>query len=342
MHRSLQLALSGAGRTAPNPMVGAVLVHDGRVIGEGYHEVYGGPHAEVNCINSVLPEDRLLIAKSTLYVSLEPCDHFGKTPPCTELILSHSIPKVVVGCRDLHEKVNGAGLDRLRSAGVEIMEGICEQEANMLNRRFFTFHRKKRPYIILKWAQSSDGYIGKRNERIAISNELTNRLVHKWRSEEAAIMVGTETAITDDPSLTTRLWSGSNPVRVVFDLKDRLPDKLVLFGSEAPTIILSGSKEYEKDNILYLKLNLHEDTLAQAMQILHRQNIQSVLVEGGAKLLQSFIDAGSWDESRVIVNNHLVLSSGIISPSLQGREASQKEEIRGDSILYYNNSENNC
>ena len=242
MQRCLQLAAMGAGHTAPNPMVGAVLVYADRVIGEGFHRQYGGPHAEVNCINSVTKDDLPLLAKSTLYVSMEPCSHFGKTPPCTDLIIEKKIPTVVIACRDGYHKVNGKGIEKLRAAGINVIVGILEREALELNKRFFTFHQHQRPYIILKWAQSKDGKVAPLNlpagrqvphsggnleqskgKRLLISNEVTDRLVHKWRSEEAAILVGTNTALQDDPALTTRFWPGRDPVRLVIEMELKLP-----------------------------------------------------------------------------------------------------------------------
>ncbi len=237
MHRCLELARLGAGYVAPNPMVGAVLLHEGRIIGEGWHKEYGKAHAEVNCINAVKESERQFISQSTLYVSLEPCAHHGKTPPCTDLIIRHKIPRVVIGCRDSFKEVDGKGIEKLKAAGIEVETAVLEQECRELNKRFFTFHTKQRPYIILKWAQTSDGFIAPlippkvgisepQTQRLFISNEYSNILVHQWRSEEAAIMVGTNTALLDNPELTTRLWPGPSPVRLVIDLNLRLPDSL--------------------------------------------------------------------------------------------------------------------
>ena len=224
MYRCLQLAGKGAGHVAPNPMVGAVLVHNDRILGEGYHQVYGQAHAEVNCINSVLPDDVPLIPDSTLYVSLEPCAHFGKTPPCADLIIKKQIRKVVIGCRDPFKEVDGKGIERLKAAGIEVISGVLEAACTDLNKRFFTFHTFNRPYVILKWAESANGKIsGSGNERVFISNAWTNTLVHKWRSEESAIAVGTNTAMLDNPFLTTRLWPGRNPVRILLDKKLIIP-----------------------------------------------------------------------------------------------------------------------
>ena len=238
MTRCLQLAQLGAGNVAPNPMVGAVLVYEEKIIGEGYHRKYGEAHAEVNCINSVKESNRELIEKSTLYVSLEPCSHYGKTPPCSDLIIQNKIKKVVIGCQDIYKEVSGKGILKLRNAGVEVISGVLEKESVDLNKRFFTFHQKFRPYIILKWAQTANTKIGSTNERILISNEYTNRLVHKWRSEEAAVLVGTNTAVQDDPFLTTRLWKGKNPVRIVIDKELKLPPSLNIFDTNSQTISL--------------------------------------------------------------------------------------------------------
>lgn len=240
MHRCLQLARLGAGAVAPNPMVGAVLVHEGRIIGEGYHRQYGCPHAEVDCLQSVLEGDKHLIPQSILYVSLEPCAHFGKTPPCADLIIGHKIPHVVVGCRDPFPAVNGKGIEKLQAAGTHVEAGVLEAACRKLNERFFTFHQQHRPYVVLKWAQTADGKMAKDGpERLLISNAMTNRLVHRWRSEEMAILVGTNTAWADNPSLTTRLWPGPNPVRLVVDLHLRLPKNLHLFDASAPTLVFN-------------------------------------------------------------------------------------------------------
>ncbi|HVZ96536.1 MAG TPA: bifunctional diaminohydroxyphosphoribosylaminopyrimidine deaminase/5-amino-6-(5-phosphoribosylamino)uracil reductase RibD, partial [Chitinophagaceae bacterium] len=264
MMRCLQLAKLGAGNVAPNPMVGAVLVHEDRIIGEGYHQNYGEAHAEVNCINNVAGSDKHLIDKSTLYVSLEPCSHYGKTPPCTDLIIRNKIPRVVIGCRDVYKEVAGRGIQKLQNAGVEVICDVLKQESICLNRRFFTFHTQFRPYFILKWAQTANNKIGAVEKRMLISNEHTNRLVHKWRSEEPAIMIGTNTALQDDPLLTTRLWKGKNPIRIVIDGKLKLPDSLSLFNNEAKTIVFNFHKNETKDNTRFIKLeneNIVEEIL---------------------------------------------------------------------------------
>jgi diaminohydroxyphosphoribosylaminopyrimidine deaminase / 5-amino-6-(5-phosphoribosylamino)uracil reductase len=336
IQRCLQLAVLSAGEVAPNPMVGAVLVHDDIIIGEGFHKRYGEAHAEVNCINSVSEHNRPLIEKSTIYVSLEPCAHFGKTPPCADLIIANRIPKVVIGCKDNYVEVNGRGIEKLRSAGIEVTEAVLEKEAVELNKRFFTFHQEGRPYIILKWAESSDRKIAKADfTRIAISNEISNRLVHKWRSEEAAIMVGTNTALYDDPFLTTRLWKGNDPVRILLDKNLKVPASHHLLDAKTATIIFNSIKDEEKENVVYSKLAADEFVIHQVLQKLHQLKIQSVLVEGGATLLQSFIDEGYWDEARVITNEQLIIGDGINAPVLNNQQLFKTENYFSDNIHYY-------
>ena len=337
MRRCIELALLGAANVAPNPMVGAVLVHNNRIIGEGWHQQFGAPHAEVNCINSVVETDIPLIPGSTLYVSLEPCTHFGKTPPCSDLIIQKKISKVIIGCRDLFEEVNGKGIEKLKNAGIEVINGVLEEECKELNKRFFTFHTKQRPYIILKWAQTADGKIaadGK--QRLLISNEYTNHLVHQWRSEEAAILVGTNTALLDDPSLTNRLWTGKNPVRMVLDMSLRLPSHLKLFNQQQRTIVFNGLKQEENENVLYSQINPDDDINQQILDVSYKLKLQSILVEGGTKLVQSFIAKGLWDEARIISNEELVISNGLAAPSLNNHPV-KTEKIYSDTIRYYTN-----
>ncbi len=335
MYRCLQLAQLGCGHVAPNPMVGAVLVFNNRIIGEGYHAQYGKAHAEVNCINSVAEIDKVLIEKSTLYVSLEPCVHFGKTPPCTNLILQHKIPKVVIGCSDSFGEVNGKGIQQLKDNGVQVVYGVLENECRELNNRFFTFHTKQRPYITLKWAQSKNGKIaGKSNERIFISNDITNRLVHKWRTQEAAIMVGTNTALNDNPLLTARLWEGKNPVRILLDETLKVPITNSIFNADAKTIVFNAIKTAEEKNIQYHKLN--NFNLSVVLNALYNLNIQSVLVEGGGKLLQSFIDSNLWDEIRVIENTEVSIEDGLQAPIIKNAYLTKKEISLTDTISYYN------
>jgi diaminohydroxyphosphoribosylaminopyrimidine deaminase/5-amino-6-(5-phosphoribosylamino)uracil reductase len=336
MHRCLQLAKLGAGQVAPNPMVGAMLVYQDCIIGEGYHEHYGQAHAEVNCINSVSEANLLLIEKSTLYVSLEPCAHYGKTPPCADLIIQKKIAQVVIGCRDSYEEVNGRGIEKLLKAGVVVIAGILEKEALDLNKRFFTFHTKKRPYIILKWAQSQDDKIAKEDfSAVKISHDITNRLVHKWRSEEAAILVATNTALYDNPSLTNRLWQGNNPTRLVIDRQLKLPESLHLFDRSVKTIVFNQLKDEERNGLLFYKLSDEEKLLPGLLNALYQLKIQSVLVEGGAKLLQSFIDADCWDEARVITNEEMMIGNGIQSPQLKNNYLIEADKIGQDIASYY-------
>ena len=347
MARCIELAKLGAGNVAPNPMVGAVLIYDNKIIGEGYHQKYGKEHAEVNCVNSVKEQDMPFIERSTMYVSLEPCSHFGKTPPCVDLLIKNKIKKVVIGCIDIYEEVAGRGIQKLQAAGTEVLTRILEKECVDLNKRFFTLHQKFRPYIILKWAQSVDGKIsGKTSpspvlngktpiERIFISNDYSNRLVHKWRSEEAAILVGTNTAMLDDPLLTTRAWTGSNPVRVVIDKKLQLPSRLKVFSNETKTIIYNTLKDATMENLAYIKLE-NGNFMEQLLHSLFEMNIESVLVEGGAKTLQSFIDNDLWDEARVIINEDLFIEEGVAAPRLKNCVLKKKERLFEDVIYYYN------
>lgn len=374
MQRCLELAKLGAGYVAPNPMVGAVLVFENRIIGEGYHQKYGEAHAEPNCIASVKEEDRSLIPQSTLFVSLEPCAHFGKTPPCADLIVEKKIPKVVIGCRDPFVEVNGKGIEKLKAAGVEVELGVLENECRELNKRFFTFHIQHRPYVILKWAQTLDGKIGPHpklppkeegivavqpfpvgragGSRLLISNQHTNRLVHKWRSEEMAIAVGTNTALFDDPELTTRLWPGNNPVRIVVDMDLRLPNSLKLFNSKTPTIVFNtkehnlplqkiSGKELQEIGVGYYKVTEDVSLVHQMMNALYRMNIQSVLIEGGSYLLQSFIDEGVWDEARVITNEQLSIGAGLPAPVLKNGSLQSCEQLFSDAVRTYKNTKIN-
>lgn len=338
MHRCLTLAKKGAGYVAPNPMVGAVLVCDNRIIGEGYHQQYGKPHAEPDCINSVTAKDKALLSSSTLYVSLEPCTHFGKTPPCVDLIIKNKIPRVVIGCRDPFKEVDGKGIEKLIAAGINVSVGIAEKECRILNNRFFTSQINKQPYVILKWVQSSNGKISSGvKERVQISNNYSNRLVHQWRSEEAGILVGTNTALWDDPLLTNRLWNGPSPVRMVLDLNLRLPLSLNLF-KDFNTIVFNRYKNEEKDNVRYYQIKDDELLPKQLLAAMLELGLQSVIVEGGARLLQSFIDAGLWNEARIITNNELELSEGIAAPMLSTIAIMKEKNLFSDTITYFHNN----
>lgn len=309
MHRCLQLAALGLGHTSPNPMVGAVIVHHDRIIGEGYHHRCGEAHAEINAINSV--KDTALLKESTLYVNLEPCSHFGKTPPCADAIIRHGIPKVVIGSIDYHDKVNGAGVRKLRDAGVEVIENVCREECEELNKRFFTFHRKHRPYIILKWAQTRDGFmdIDRNNANVTsywITNPALKVLSHKWRSEEDAILVGYRTMLNDQPQLTTREYPGKNPQRFVMQR-----------GGE----IIS--------TLPYTPL---PDNVKDAIEKMYQLNIQSVIVEGGKNTLEKFMAAGLWDEARILVGNQ-TWGKGLSAPNIP--EIPEKTVFIDDNQLIY-------
>ncbi len=326
MLRCLELAQKG--KVAPNPMVGAVLVANERIIGEGYHKEFGARHAEVSALSSVRSRDKQLIKRSTLYVNLEPCSHQGKTPACTDLILKQGIPKVVIGSLDPNPQVSG--IEALQ--GIEVETGLLEQDAEYLNRRFYTFFQKQRPYVILKWAETRDGLMAPDIPKQQwISNESAQILNHKWRSEEMAIMVGTNTALIDDPELTVRNWQGTNPIRVVIDRNLSLNPKLKLFDRSTPTLVFNNSMEKKETNLERIRIDFNNKIIPQILAALHQRNIQSLLVEGGPKLLKSFVDAGLWDEARYFVGN-AEFKSGLKAPQPEGREVSA--EMIGDNELH--------
>lgn len=321
MQRCIGLALKGSGHVSPNPMVGAVLVHEGVIIGEGYHHFWGGPHAEVDCVNSVPPELQELIPRSTLYVSLEPCAHHGKTPPCADLVIAQNIPEVVIGCVDLFSKVAGKGIEKLRQAGIGVTVGVLEDACRYLNRRFFTFHEQLRPYVVLKWAQSADGFIAPPDRSpVRISNPYADRLVHRWRTEEAGIMVGTQTALLDNPRLTARLWPGKSPVRIVLDLDSKVPGSHYVKDGSVRTLILTSAE-----------IDAEQALVPQVLAQLHKESVLSVIVEGGALLLQQFISGGHWDEARVITGQ-MALSGGLPAPVLKNALLKESAYIAGDRI----------
>lgn len=318
-------------------MVGAVLVHNGKIIGEGFHQKYGEAHAEVNCIDDALQHAPGLISSSILYVSLEPCAHFGKTPPCADLIVQHKIPRVVVACRDSFEQVNGRGVEKLKIAGIEVTEGVLEREAIELNKRFFTFHNLQRPYIVLKWAQTADGFMALGGKsRLLISNEITNRLVHKWRTEEAAILVGANTAVADDPLLDNRLWPGKAPVKIIIDPNLTCSESLRMFQQGEQVIVANVIRSSDDGKVVYLKAN-HGDFLKEIIAQLYEKKISSILVEGGRQTLRPFIDAGLWDEARVITNTNLTVGSGLRSPELLNAENINEQFILNDRIEFFKN-----
>lgn len=336
MLRCVELARQGSSAVAPNPMVGAVLVHGQRIIGEGWHEVYGGPHAEVNCIRSVQPQDHHLIPSATMYVSLEPCAHFGRTPPCADLIIAQKIPKVVVGSLDPFPDVNGKGIAKLRAAGVSVETGVATEACEALNRRFFTFHRQHRPYIVLKWAESANRKIAANgDDRLLITNTLSNRLVHQWRSEESAILVGTKTALLDDPALTNRLWTGRNPIRLVIDMRLTLPEHLHVFDGQSPTIIFNTLRHDVEGQLKFYQVTEDVDLVDQILNALYVLNIQSVLVEGGAKTLQSFLDKDCWDEIRVLTNTSLHVDQGLPAPAVPVYGKKETLTLLNDLVTIY-------
>ena len=333
--RCIQLALNGAGNVAPNPMVGAVIVYQDTIIGEGYHARYGEAHAEVNAIRSV--KDESLLKEATIYVSLEPCSHYGKTPPCVDLIISKQIPRAVIGCMDPFPKVSGRGIQKLRDAGVDVTIGVLEEECQKLIERFVTFNLKKRPYILLKWAESSDGFIDYQRtggKPVQLSSSLTSQLVHQLRAGYSAILVGRKTALLDNPSLTTRHWFGKNPVRLVIDKELCLPLHLHLFDGSVPTIVFTQKENTPSiEQTEYIQLDFSKNILPQIMEILYQRNLQSLIVEGGSKLLQSFIDIDLWDEARVEVSP-MLLEEGIKAPKLDEKYTFLTETFFGRNVKY--------
>ena len=337
MLRCIELAKKGLGTTYPNPLVGSVLVYNDKIIGEGWHQQSGKPHAEVNAIQNVKEKSQLKDA--TIYVSLEPCSHFGKTPPCADLIIENGIKNVVVGSIDPNQKVAGRGIKKLKEAGCIVTEGVLKNECNELNKRFFTYHIKKRPFIILKWAETEDSLIAPNIKDeinpIWITNKQSRQLVHKWRTEEEAILVGTQTVLDDNPSLTSRDWKGNSPIRIVLDRDLKiLIDFSVLDGS-VKTIILTEKEVDKRENIFHETINFSKDISNQICDLLYRYKIQSVIIEGGAKTIQTFIDANLWDEARVFTGTS-VFNKGIKSPVLSAIISSE-EKIKDDTLKIYRN-----
>lgn len=330
IRRCIQLARNGMCNAAPNPMVGAVIVHNDRIIGEGYHARCGEGHAEVNAIRSV--KDESLLQESTIYVSLEPCSHYGKTPPCADLIIRKGIPRVVVGCVDPFSLVSGRGIQKLKDAGIDVKVGVLEAECRQLIKRFVTFNTQQRPYITLKWAESADGFIDINREEgqpVVLSTPITSMYVHKQRAEHHAILVGRRTALLDNPSLTTRNWYGKNPVRLVIDKELTLPTSLKLFDGSAPTWIFTAQDKASTSQVTYFKLDFSRSILPQILQKLYENKLQALLVEGGSQLLQSFIDEGLWDE---IYTEHSakVLENGVKEPVIPA--GYKKNFLRRDGV----------
>ena len=336
--RCIELAKNGFGTTYPNPMVGSVIVYNGEIIGEGWHRKTGEPHAEVNAIRSV--KDPSLLDKATIYVSLEPCSHFGKTPPCCDLIIKNEIPNVVIGTVDTNIKVAGNGIKRLQEAGANVIVGVLEKECYELNQRFFTFHEKKRPYIILKWAETQDGFIAplqkEEQKPVWITNLNSRQLVHKWRTEEQAILVGTQTVIDDNPQLNARDWEGNNPIRVVIDQNNRIPKTAHVFDNQIKTIVFSNKKSIPSlENTILEVIDFQQNIAQQIADKLFQHQIQSVIIEGGAQTLQTFIDANLWDEARVFIGN-CTFEKGVKAPILNITPLN-KEKIGTDELLIIRN-----
>lgn len=318
MARCISLARNGTGNVAPNPMVGAVIVHQGKIIGEGYHRKYGEAHAEVNAIASV--RDESLLKEATIYVSLEPCSHYGKTPPCAELIIKKQIPRVVIGCLDPFPEVSGRGVRMLREAGVEVVTGVMEEEARELNRVFMTFQEKRRPYIYLKWAQSADGFMDRLRTNnslpaVVLSSSETLRRVHHLRANVAAIMVGTQTALLDNPSLTVRHWAGKSPVRVVLDRTLRIPPHYHLLDGAVKTLVFTAVEAVSRENVEYVTIDFGQPVLPQVMHELYVRKLDSLMVEGGATLLGHFLEDGLWDQM-LVETAPVNLESGVKAPDL--------------------------
>ncbi|HJV76773.1 MAG TPA: bifunctional diaminohydroxyphosphoribosylaminopyrimidine deaminase/5-amino-6-(5-phosphoribosylamino)uracil reductase RibD [Paludibacter sp.] len=336
MSRCLQLAEYGAGHVAPNPMVGAVLVCDDKIVGEGYHRHFGEAHAEPNAINSVKNPE--LLQKSTLYVSLEPCSHYGKTPPCADLIVSSGIPRVVIGTLDPNPQVAGRGVEILRKAGIEVEIGVLEADCRELNKRFFIFQEQKRPYVLLKWAQTQDGFMDRIRTNaieppLQISNNITRQFTHKMRSENQSILVGANTVLLDNPTLTVRNWSGKTPIRIGIDRQGRIPDDFHLLDGSVSTIIFTEKDQPDKPHVEFVKIDFDSNCIQTILTKIYERNIHSVLVEGGPTILNSFLDAGLWDEANVEVSPQRI-SEGVVAPVLPIQPISRKN-IEGHEWLFY-------
>jgi diaminohydroxyphosphoribosylaminopyrimidine deaminase/5-amino-6-(5-phosphoribosylamino)uracil reductase len=342
MNRCLSLAAIAQSYVAPNPMVGAVLVVDNQIISEGYHHKYGLPHAEPNAIHAV--KNKSLLQKATLYVNLEPCSHFGKTPPCANLIVESGIPKVVIGTLDPNPKVAGRGVKILQEAGIEVKIGVLEKKCRSLNRRFFVYQEEKRPFVLLKWAQTADGFIDKirtsNNESpVSISNNFTQQLTHKMRSENQSILVSTNTVILDNPSLTVRHWSGKNPIRIALDRRGLIPESYNIVNGKSQTLIFTQNPKPSAHNLEYIYHDFESQSLKDILNEIYKRGIHSVLVEGGAKLLTSFIASGLWDEANIEISKQLLID-GVKAPIIN-KLASDNSEFEGHKWLHFYNSKSN-
>ena len=339
--RCIELAQNGLGNTYPNPMVGSVIVRKGEIIGEGWHQKAGEAHAEVNAINSV--DDEEILKRSTIYVSLEPCSHFGKTPPCSDLIIAKGIKKVVIGTMDPFAKVAGRGIKKLLEAGCEVNVGVLEEECLELNKRFFTYHKKQRPYIILKWAQTQDEFIAPElkdgNRPVWITNKYSGQLVHKWRSEEASILVGTKTVQKDNPSLNVRKWTGNDPVRIIIDKDIKTPEDFSVLDGSAKTIILCQQKpkSAEIENLIFEEIEFSDNISEEICEILYKHELQSVIIEGGSRTLQQFIDSSLWDEARIFTGK-AEFQAGTKAPDISGKLISETK-VSGDNLKIYKNDQ---
>ena len=340
MLRAIQIGKNGLGQTAPNPMVGAVIVNDGRIIGEGFTSAYGGPHAEVNAIHSV--KDQSVLPQSTLYVTLEPCSHYGKTPPCADLIVQTGIPKVVIGIQDPHTKVAGKGMERLKKAGIDVILGVMEAECREHHKRFLTFMEKKRPYVVLKWALTTDGFMApdstqrsKVPQPFWITDRHSRQLVHKWRTEEQALLVGTRTVLDDNPKLDARLWKGQSPLRVVLDPLGAVPQHYHVYDGRIPSLIFTEQDPdlFKIENATVVQLPFDKDWPQKVCDHLYKNQVLSVLVEGGAKTLQAFLDHGLWDEARVL-KGPITFGAGLKAPILKTNISSEKK-LDGDYLAIY-------
>jgi len=332
--RCFDLALNALGNVSPNPMVGCVIVHNGKIIGEGFHQKFGEAHAEVNAVNAV--KNKELLAESTVYVSLEPCSHFGKTPPCADLLIKYKVKKVVISNTDPNPMVSGNGIRKLKNAGIEVNYGILERQGYELNKRFFIYHKYKRPYIILKWAATKDGFMDIDRQQVAknkshwITNDKLKILVHKWRAEEDAIMVGTRTAINDNPELNVRHWVGKHPLRVVIDEKLILPSDLKLFDQSIPTWVFNSISNSELKNLKYILADFHQNPLGEILTYLYKHQITSMIVEGGRELLLNFINQNLWDEARILTGDKYFVN-GLKSPLISG-ETIFSQYVENDKV----------
>ena len=346
MSRCISLAKNGLGSTYPNPLVGSVIVRDNVIIAEGWHQKAGTPHAEVHAINAVKKKygERAseILSTATIYVCLEPCSHFGKTPPCADLIIKEGIKRVVIGCTDPNPQVAGRGIKKLLDTGCEVIVGILEVECKALNKRFFTFQNKKRPYIILKWAETADGFIAPSTKNtqkpVWITNKHSRQLAHKLRAEEQAILIGTNTAIDDNPSLTTRDWNGANPIRIIIDKSLKISENAQVFNNKTTTVVITEKEKTINGSTEYAQVSFDENLITSIIAIVYDKGLQSIIIEGGSKTLQSFIDENLWDEA-LVFRGPLNMNNGIKAPTLKGR-SSKTIEIKDDRLNYYLNTNN--